>query len=232
MKKLIILITLLILLSVGFCQLSVVATPIAISSASAVSIDSSNVETVTVNTGNNVVRVNATRIQAVSSAIPITISTGAVSINDVSVVTNEEELVNEVSVAVATSAGNKNIRVVRANNALSVVEEDSGISATLVSTGNIVVQESRIYVNNVSSTNEINVLPSQALNAAQVRNDSSVNIELVSENEEVKYRIQETKQVRLFGLIPLNMSVSSDVNALTGTTNNILKPWWSILTIE
>jgi hypothetical protein len=226
MKKLLISLLALSLFSIGFCQ-----EPVLISAGSAEEVDPTSLVIAPISAGPGgpqTIRVNSTIIAPAPSATPVVISAEAVRINDIELISAEGEGVRGVSISVQ----DRNINIIRSMEMLRIHEAESGVNVSVSTQARLVVQESKMYMN-ISNTNvEISVVPSQAVSIAQVRNQTRAMIELYSESEGAKYRIMEEKTVRLLGLIPLRMNVSSKVDATTGVLEEVIRPWWSFLTIE
>ncbi|HLD58925.1 MAG TPA: hypothetical protein VI977_04800 [archaeon] len=81
-------------------------------------------------------------------------------------------------------------------------------------------------------TVSVSILPENAkqivedsLGASQVK-----KVELDFIEQKPVYKIQSSKQTMLFGFIPIQMQINTQINAQNGEIEKIEKPWWSIFT--
>lgn len=158
----------------------------------------------------------------VSAGIPITISKSFVYVNSV-----PQELVNNV----ATIIGNKNISIHRELDSLSITEliSDRLMNVSINFASNILVSGQVMYIEANNTRFQVNVLPSGAASLIGAYNVTSIVLNY-SLNK-ISYIIKDEQSVKLFGILPLTMLVTSKVNAETGVIEEIDKPWWSFLTI-
>lgn len=189
------------------------------------------------------IRINQTTIEVMNGQVSVVatqeqntnriqVSNTGVSVEGVSITDEATTSPVRVSVRVQTATGEHAINVVREQNQVRIEQEGLGVNVSVSLTNQLMFQDNKMYMNITGVSKEVSIDPLQAITTAQVRNQTRAMIELYSESETPKYRIMEEKTVRLLGLIPVDISVETRINAETGNVENINKPWWSILTIE
>lgn len=90
----------------------------------------------------------------------------------------------------------------------------------------LVFNNGMMYVNISGDQRQIRA-PEQAMERVVVTNESRVEMALRMVENAPMYQVREERTVRLFGLIPLEMNITTNVNAETGNIRDIEKPWWS-----
>ncbi|MFA5406261.1 MAG: hypothetical protein WC307_02800 [Candidatus Nanoarchaeia archaeon] len=89
-----------------------------------------------------------------------------------------------------------------------------------------------IMLNASGFNKNISVMPLQAVERVRATNNSFQSMELLMYQGRAVYRVLEHREARLFGFIPINLSVQSDVDATNGELVSVQKPWWNFLVIE
>ena len=237
MKKLLLTILMIGVLGIGFCQNNALtsannAKGLAVN-PSALAANASDNANRTI--GTNAIIINSSAINAdITGNVPVSISDADVNINKTRLTNENGEDIKQISVSVNSSKGQTTLNIERVQSQLQFSEENNGVNVTLQNSMELILQNGKVYANMTlnGTGKEITVMPSQAISAVNATNQSVWNMTLISENNEFKYEIQEEKMVRLFGLFSVNMSVSSRVNAETGSVEAVNKPWWSFLTVE
>lgn len=161
----------------------------------------------------------------------ITVSSDGVSVEDMNVSSGLTVAI-QVQARIMTGAGTQNMNVTQEQNMVQLNQEGTDVNVTLQLNQRIMIQNQTMYMNMSGTLRELTVLPIQAMNQAMVRNQSRVYMELGVENSTPQYRIREEKQVRIIGIFPANMNVSTSVNAENGNVLNVEKPWWSFIAVE
>jgi hypothetical protein len=151
---------------------------------------------------------------------------------------NNEELFNETSgvmarinAAIINNGQEMNLSIQSQNGELIMEQEENGILVR-IRNQEMIMQNNSIFLNISNRAIELSVFPQQAMVSARVQNNSRANVELIVENEIPKYQIMEEKTVRIFGIFPASMNIDSKINALNGTVESQVKPWWSFLSTE
>ncbi len=143
---------------------------------------------------------------------------------------NDSPIRTKVQAVVSTRSGDKSINLIRDNNSVKLVDE-SNVSVQLSLNQRVRLEDGQLILNQSGVDKVLSVLPSQAMNQLKATNKTVKSIELAVEQNRTVYKVKEEKQVKLFGLIPVNLSVESSVDAVNGEIVNVNKPWWSFLTI-
>jgi len=95
---------------------------------------------------------------------------------------------------------------------------------------NIKIEEKEIKIETPKRDIEVNVLPALATQVAISKIPQEIQkVELKVAEEKPVYEIEGVKAGKLLWLIPVNLSVQTHVDAQTGETIKIEKPWWSFL---
>ncbi len=63
---------------------------------------------------------------------------------------------------------------------------------------------------------------------SRVRAENVVDVELVDNGKGPVYVVKAEKPARLFGIIPVSMTVDAEVNAESGSVVAVQRPWWAI----
>ncbi len=133
---------------------------------------------------------------------------------------------------VPTRINEKNISIMREENKVRIHQEGTNTNVTLRLNHKIMIQNNTMYLNASGTMKELTVLPEQAMNQARVRNQNMTQVELEIEDNIPKYNIMEQKRVRILGIIPANMNVTTKINAQNNNIENVRRPWWSFLSVE
>ncbi len=142
---------------------------------------------------------------------------------------NESPVRTTIKAMVSTRSGNRTVEFVRENNYVKLV--DNGLVVNLSLNQRVRLEDGRLILNQSGIEKELSVLPSQAMNQLRITNETIKSIKLSVEGNKTVYKIQEERTARLFGFIPVKLSVESSVDAVNGEIVNERKPWWSFLTI-
>ncbi|MBN1923982.1 MAG: hypothetical protein JW791_04460 [Nanoarchaeota archaeon] len=187
-------------------------------------------------------RINATTVQVQNGQVSVLANQEGntnmirVSLNSVEVegVVVDEDVESPVLIRsrIQTSTGSASVNVIREQNRILIQQEGAGVNVSLSLNNELLFQEGRMYLNVSGNNVEVTVTPQNALIAAQVKNQSRIQVELYSEEGMPKYRIMEEKTVRLLGIMPLNMNTETVINSVNGNLEQVVRPWWSFLTIE
>ncbi|VVB74485.1 Uncharacterised protein [Candidatus Tiddalikarchaeum anstoanum] len=165
------------------------------------------------------------------STVPIYVSSSFVYVNNTPVVSEEGAAISEVMVNVFTNSGISSINIQKVQGGISITEPLLALSVPLnIPDTNILVSESRLYVDMPGKRIEINVMPSLALTISGATNSSVTSISLVKsiDNNSINYVIDEDKLVKILWLFPVKMNVVSTLDSGTGMIVRVDKPWWSI----
>ena len=111
------------------------------------------------------------------------------------------------------------------DNIISISRND--ISASVTTSGNVEVKEGRVII----SGQEMKVMPDDAVSTAGESLKATVQSINLSEGSEsnVAYKITATKDSKIIGIFPVQMSITANVNVQTAAMENIQRPWWSFL---
>lgn len=90
------------------------------------------------------------------------------------------------------------------------------------------VASKSISVQTPSGVREIKVLPVRAFNQIDKRDkpDSFKKVELIQQDGKLIYQADGTREGKIFGFIPLTVSVTTAVDSQTGEIVSINKPWF------
>jgi hypothetical protein len=187
------------------------------------------------------IRINQTEVLVNSSGLIVNATQlqKQIRITNQEIIVNGLQLINEstslrVQVMANISAGpiNKSINIIMEQNRVRLMEEGSDVMVELALNNQLRLQDNQLILNASGTERNITVLPTQAMNLVRATNQTIRSIELVIEQERALYNIQEQRTVRLFGLIPIGMTVQSRVDATNNELVSVQKPWWSFLTLE
>lgn len=96
----------------------------------------------------------------------------------------------------------------------------------------LVIEESKLFMETSSGREVINILPEDAVAASETPQMASVkSIELREESQKPIYSVKGVKQARLFFIIPVSMEIETKVDAETSNVISVNKPWWSFLAL-
>jgi hypothetical protein len=150
---------------------------------------------------------------------------------------NNEELFNgssaimaKINAAIMNKGELTNLSIQSQNGSLTMAQEGGMI--VRVRNQEMIMQNNSIYLNISNIAVKLEVMPQDAMVQARVQNNSRADMELIVEGVIPKYQIREEKTVRILGLFPANMNVTSVVNALSQSLESQARPWWSFLAAE
>lgn len=109
-------------------------------------------------------------------------------------------------------------------NAKESIIEIGDISAT--TNKPLEITNSKLYIGGPTGKKLVNIAPDIALQQAKLSKVDSLELK---DNEKPVYEIKGVKESKLLWLIPVNMEVAVHINAETGATEKIEKPWWGFL---
>lgn len=192
---------------------------------------------ISINASSKQVSINNSKISAgASNSASISVSVNNVFINDLSVVNSASgNSILEVNLNVTSNEMNKEIKVVRnqTSNQLQIQERVNNSMYNISTPNPVMFQNSKMYMNLSNNiTKEVKYLPSDAVQALNSSQAMVQSMEMVSDNQTIKYKIKHQKRVRILGILPINMSVSASVDVTSGSISEELKPWWSVFVIE
>ncbi len=142
---------------------------------------------------------------------------------------NESPVRAVVKAMISTMSGNKTVDIVKENNSVKLV--DNGVVVNFSLNQRVRLDNGRLILNQSGIERELTILPSQVMSKLGVSNETVKLIKLGVEDNRTVYKIQEERTARLFGFIPVKLSVESSVDATNGEIVDERKPWWSFLTI-
>lgn len=141
--------------------------------------------------------------------------------------------VSSISIAVASGGGanvsiqTKNVQIEKiANGTISI--NISGVSAQTTET--LKVENSKISVVTPIGAKAVNVLPDEVLNKTEIANQTIESLNLVVKNNAPTYEVKAKKQVKILGLIPIDMDITTQISAESGNVTAVIKPWWYFFT--
>lgn len=171
--------------------------------------------------------VNATQAQK-----QLRISNQEMIVNGLQLTNESTNISAQVRAMISTLQGIKNIDIIQEQNRVQLRDDDCDCEVQLALNNQLRLQDNQLILNFSGIERDVAVLPIQVMNQLRATNQTVRSMELVMEQERAVYKVQETRQVRLFGLIPIGLSVESRVDATSGELISSRRPWWSFLTIE
>lgn len=111
------------------------------------------------------------------------------------------------------------------DNVISISRND--ISASVTTTGDVEVKEGKVMV----AGQEMKIIPDAALSVARENLQATVKSIKLDEGSDnnVKYNVIATKDSKILGIFPVQVSITANVNAQTAAMENVRGPWWSFL---
>jgi hypothetical protein len=132
----------------------------------------------------------------------------------------------EVKPALAPSLTTVEIAIDKENKTIKIEHENVSAKTELP----ITIEEKTIKVATPKQEIEINVLPAVAVNFAISKIPQEVKeVELKVVDEKPVYEIDGMKTGKLLWIIPVSLPIQTQINAQTGETIKLAKPWWSFL---
>lgn len=136
------------------------------------------------------------------------------------------------SVSIAPSAGFKvivndasPIAVEKTSDKMTFVTRNK-VSASVSPSVSVEVKEGKVLVSGA----ELKVMPDAAVAAAETTLKAKAeSVELADTQEGATYRVKSATQARVFGIFPVSVSVTANVNAKTGSVESVQKPWWGFI---
>lgn len=164
----------------------------------------------------------------------ITICIGEGETNGTTVTTSEEE--NETSPTIGV--GVLEIEVTREGVTHKVIINRDVANETLTFISNNIsatteeilkIEKDSVHLQTEKWEREIKILPDMASEIAKEGGISLIeNIELKSVREEPTYVVKGVKEGKLLAIIPVSVSMETEINADTGAMDAIKKPWWEV----
>ena len=156
-------------------------------------------------------------------------------INTASILYNNSEVLglSSIPARIISSFGSRDIVVSTANSSLSI--SDLGLGANInvainVPNSSVLIVQSSMFIESGNNRYEIKVMPSDA---AMIANATTItNLTIMPISSAIKYVVEDTRQVKLFGLFPVNITVSSTIDAFSGELELVKKPWWTIFSLQ
>ncbi len=120
------------------------------------------------------------------------------------------------------------VRIRRSSNATLL--ESNGVEAT--STSELKLEKGSVSIINGDLEVEVNVLPDKATDEAESAGISVPSaIELKVVDDEPVYEIAGKNDGRILGIFPVSFDVKATIDARTGETIDVEKPWWSLIVV-
>jgi len=124
-------------------------------------------------------------------------------------------------------------RTTQQNEGLGIVSKPKGVlesgAVSAEYTGELMFQESKMYMNTSAGKRIVNILPEDAVGISEMPAMNSVGIELREDSGRPAYFVKGTNQERLFFILPVTIDVEAKVDAETGKLVSVKRPWWSFL---
>lgn len=144
---------------------------------------------------------------------------------------NEKEKTARISVkaSVLTKTGVEEINITKENE--KVILESDNFNTVIGNT--VEIHNDEVYIESENSKKKISVMPGQAaeINRREVKESLVENIELDIQDN-AKYKITSRKSGKLFGFMPIDLKVETEVSAETGEVVRTTNPWWSLFIIK
>lgn len=90
------------------------------------------------------------------------------------------------------------------------------------------IKESVVVIETDTEEIPLTIFPNEVAERTAGIIDAIESIELKATSAQPYYEVKGTKRGTLFGLIPVTMTIDTDVDGRTGEVE-VHKPWWSIL---
>lgn len=109
-----------------------------------------------------------------------------------------------------------------------VVLNSGGVSVE--TNESVKIEQGSISIVTTEGEVRIGVLPDEVKTLPAIQAQRIEKLELTVDSDKVIYRVRGKERRRLFGFIPLSMTVTTAVNAENGAIEEVGTPWWRIFT--
>ncbi len=137
----------------------------------------------------------------------------------------QDDKVKIIDARVAGEEGLKKLSIDVDNKKNVLLLESGGVAAE--TNLSLSIENTKLQAESKGEKFDINILPDTALEKFGLKLDSIESFEIQSGS--AIYFIKGSKNVKILGLVPIELTLESKIDATTGVVKSIEKPWWSFL---
>ena len=129
-----------------------------------------------------------------------------------------------MKVYVETTSGVEPVTIKNANGAVFL----NTTSASAETTSKLVIQKSKLFMETSSGQQQIKIMPAAAVSSAS-GSGKTQKVILTEDNAKPVYYVTKMNTAKILFLFPVLVTTESHINAQTGQTISVSKPWWNFL---